>query len=115
MGSGPRRRSSYILASAGPPGWASQAPTPGHEAAERGAQDVSFLHAEVVEKSYHLGGQIYYAAGEVMLATDVEGDGAEVAREGGVCLNQQQRPKPSPPIRSRGGHPERRSLCWCRG
>ena len=64
---------------------------------------MSLLHSEVIEEGYHLVAQIGHAAGKAMLAADVEGDGAQVAREDGVCLAQHQRPKPSPPIKSRGG------------
>jgi hypothetical protein len=47
---------------------------------------MGFLYGEVLEERYRLGGQVGYAACQVLLAPDVEGDDAEVVRECGDLL-----------------------------
>ncbi len=58
---------------------------------------MSLLYAEVFEERHRLGGQVGDVMLQILLAPDVEGDGAEVPRERENLLESPPTPETEPP------------------
>ena len=50
-------------------------------------------HIEVLQERHHVGGEVVYPAVKILLSADVEGDGAEVVREGRNLLEESPPPE----------------------
>src|SRR5215208_4958356 len=73
-----------------------------HEAAQRGAEDVGLLYAQVPEQRHHVGDEVGDPTSQVPLPPDVEGDGLEVAREGRNLPEPRPAPEAQPPDQEQG-------------
>ncbi len=61
------------------------------------------LDTQVVQEGHHLPREVPYATSEVPLSLDVEGHGAEAAREGGDLLEPAPPPEAHPVYQDEGG------------